>query len=86
LTNSDHGLLAFISGFCAGMTGVINNHEKLRMYLALYLLMRALEAIYKKMEEKGWVKTRNWYHLFLNVPYVFVTFYLFFNKYTIMKD
>lgn len=84
---SDNGSFSFIAGFLASFSAILNNYDKLKLYLALYLLMKALESIYKTLEEKGYLPSPSIHcHFFFSIPFLMISVWLFVNNYKIMKD
>mmetsp|Transcript_13748 Transcript_13748/g.13458 ORF Transcript_13748/g.13458 Transcript_13748/m.13458 type:complete len:84 (-) Transcript_13748:39-290(-) len=47
--------------------------------MALYLLMRAMEMVYRSGVERGQLPTSDHSHLLLTTPYILIAFYMYFN-------
>ena len=79
---SDHGFFSFLSGFLASFSAMLNNYDKLKLYLALYLLVKAIESVYKALEEKGHLPHPSEHlHFIFSVPFLMVSLWLFINNY-----
>lgn len=80
MRGKDTGINAFISGFAAGFTILINKDPHFKKMFALYLFMKALESVYSKLVELGFAKYWKYGDYLLGIPYTVMINYLFFGE------